>query len=69
MCGIAGILSPDKRELITRMTTTLSHRGPDSIGYFNDGAIALGHTRLSIIDLEGGATAIRRIALCRARHF
>ncbi|MGH8610514.1 MAG: hypothetical protein ACREYF_00310 [Gammaproteobacteria bacterium] len=40
------------------MTETLSHRGPDSIGYFNDGAIALGHTRLSIIDLEGGKQPI-----------
>ncbi|MGH8601804.1 MAG: asparagine synthase (glutamine-hydrolyzing) [Gammaproteobacteria bacterium] len=58
MCGIAGILSPDKRGVITRMTETLSHRGPDSIGYFNDGAIALGHTRLSIIDLEGGKQPI-----------
>lgn len=58
MCGIAGILSPDKRGVITRMTETLSHRGPDSSGYFNDGAIALGHTRLSIIDLEGGKQPI-----------
>ena len=58
MCGIAGILSPDKRGVITRMTETLSHRGPDSMGYFNDGAIALGHTRLSIIDLEGGKQPI-----------
>ncbi|MGH8658990.1 MAG: hypothetical protein ACREV4_11095 [Gammaproteobacteria bacterium] len=40
------------------MTETLSHRCPDSIGYFNDGAIVLGHTRLSIIDLEGGKQPI-----------
>jgi asparagine synthase (glutamine-hydrolysing) len=39
------------------MTRTLSHRGPDGEGYFIDvpGGAGLGHRRLSIIDLEGGA--------------
>ncbi|MFO0729271.1 MAG: asparagine synthase (glutamine-hydrolyzing) [Myxococcota bacterium] len=61
MCGIAGIAGPPgqpiARELLERMTRTLSHRGPDGEGYFFDvpGGAALGHRRLSIIDLEGGA--------------
>jgi len=37
------------------MTETLAHRGPDGQGLFCRGCVALGHRRLSIIDLEGGA--------------
>jgi asparagine synthase (glutamine-hydrolysing) len=40
------------------MTEALQHRGPDGIGYHNDLIAALGHTRLSIIDLEGGKQPI-----------
>ena len=36
------------------MTDVLVHRGPDGVGYFEDAAAALGHRRLSIIDIEGG---------------
>lgn len=60
MCGIAGIvaLAPPSprasREAIERMTRALGHRGPDQSGVFVDRAVALGHTRLSIIDLAGG---------------
>lgn len=57
MCGIAGIVqrsgSPDLAAL-ERMQAKLAHRGPDSDGRFVDGAVALAHTRLSIIDLAGG---------------
>ena len=53
MCGIAGIQSsttvPDA-DLLLRMMTTLSHRGPDGSGYYRDETVALGHTRLAIID-------------------
>jgi len=59
MCGIAGILltqAADPRRLaaIDAMTTTLNHRGPDGKGIWvdRDGGIALGHRRLSIIDLS-----------------
>lgn len=56
MCGIAGIAFSRGRtvppELIQRMTDTLRHRGPDDSGTFLDDAIALGHRRLSIIDLS-----------------
>ena len=37
------------------MTTTLAHRGPDGEGFLIDGPAALGHRRLSIIDLAGGS--------------
>jgi asparagine synthase (glutamine-hydrolysing) len=37
------------------MTTQLQHRGPDGAGYYSDEQAALGHRRLSIIDLAGGS--------------
>jgi len=37
------------------MTAALAHRGPDGEGWWTDGEAALGHRRLAIIDLEGGA--------------
>jgi len=59
MCGLVGFVDtrderkPDK-ELLSRMTDKLVHRGPDSAGYFVDHSVALGFRRLSIIDLESG---------------
>jgi asparagine synthase (glutamine-hydrolysing) len=58
MCGIAGILSPDKRDVISKMTEVLAHRGPDENGYYYDDFISLGHRRLSIIDLVNGQQPI-----------
>jgi asparagine synthase (glutamine-hydrolysing) len=63
MCGIAGLLdfmslSSSSRELIQKMTGTLHHRGPDERGYYIDDCVALGHARLSIIDLSGGQQPI-----------
>lgn len=58
MCGIAGILSFDPAKLtserLARMTDALAHRGPDGEGHWLDpsAGIALGHRRLSIIDLS-----------------
>src|SRR5262249_57620352 len=58
MCGLSGFLSLDQRradpDLVRRMTATLRHRGPDEEGYFVEGPIALGHRRLTIIDLATG---------------
>jgi asparagine synthase (glutamine-hydrolysing) len=60
MCGINTILrkdgSPAEREDITRMCSAISHRGPDGAGYalLDGGALAFGHVRLSIIDLQEG---------------
>ena len=56
MCGIAGILggANAEAETVTRMTRALAHRGPDDEGIWvdRDAGIALGHRRLSIIDLS-----------------
>lgn len=61
MCGIAGIFSfksrePVNRGLVERMTTSLSHRGPDGEGFFfsSDQTLGFGHRRLAIIDLATG---------------
>jgi asparagine synthase (glutamine-hydrolysing) len=62
MCGICGIFdfkgAPVDRDLLARMTSTIRHRGPDGEGFYVQGPIGLGHRRLSIIDLEGGAQPI-----------
>ncbi|MEL7447875.1 MAG: asparagine synthase (glutamine-hydrolyzing) [Pseudomonadota bacterium] len=58
MCGIAGILSSQHQSVIHPMTEALTHRGPDGEGYYSDDAIALGHRRLSIVDVEGGRQPI-----------
>ena len=58
MCGIAGVLSASGRDAIVAMTDALAHRGPDGTGYYHDDMIALGHRRLSIIDLATGAQPI-----------
>jgi asparagine synthase (glutamine-hydrolysing) len=61
MCGIAGVLARDPRRdvgpLIDRLTQALAHRGPDGSGtqFLGGRAAALGHRRLSILDLECGA--------------
>ncbi len=57
MCGIVGSFgppAPDAESWIRGMTATLRHRGPDDSGVWTDlqAGIALGHTRLSIIDLS-----------------
>ncbi|TSC95205.1 MAG: asparagine synthase (glutamine-hydrolysing) [Parcubacteria group bacterium Licking1014_1] len=56
MCGIAGIYNlkrkPADAFLIQKMTDSLEHRGPDDAGIYLDGNVALGHRRLSIIDLS-----------------
>jgi len=57
MCGIAGIINIDsnpERLLLEEMCRIMTHRGPDGEGYYIDGPVALGHRRLSIIDIEGG---------------
>jgi asparagine synthase (glutamine-hydrolysing) len=59
MCGICGVFTLNgtavDRALVRQMSATLAHRGPDGSGTFVSGPIGLGHRRLSIIDLEGGA--------------
>lgn len=59
MCGIAGIIGPNRdrvRDATARMTAAIAHRGPDADGVevrpFGDGWVGLGHRRLSILDLS-----------------
>ena len=57
MCGIAGFVSSDfdvdrSAKLIGRMAHSLNHRGPDYVGTLVKAPVALGHARLSIIDLR-----------------
>jgi asparagine synthase (glutamine-hydrolysing) len=58
MCGICGVIdwtaSGEANALVSRMTPTMTHRGPDDAGYLSNGPLAIGMRRLSIIDLEGG---------------
>ncbi len=57
MCGITGFVDwrePPSVETLKRMVLTLRHRGPDGFGLRVDGPAALGHSRLSIIDLSTG---------------
>ena len=64
MCGIAGFfIHQSNREnapqLIDSMAATLQHRGPDGWGTYLSPEIALGHTRLSIVDLNCGQQPMR----------
>lgn len=58
MCGIAGFLNtagaPADARLVQRMASIIAHRGPDASGFHVRGEVALGHRRLSIIDLATG---------------
>jgi len=64
MCGIAGYLRlseapstgarPAELPDLERMTRVLTHRGPDSEGFFRDPGVGLGMRRLRVIDLETG---------------
>jgi asparagine synthase (glutamine-hydrolysing) len=58
MCGITGIVATSGLDSIKSMNAALVHRGPDGDGYFVGEGLALGHRRLSIIDLEGGRQPI-----------
>lgn len=58
MCGISGFFVQDnflEYDDLVKMTEVLAHRGPDAAGYFSNHQVALGHRRLSIIDLSPAA--------------
>lgn len=56
MCGISGIIGiPNNHQMIEAMCSAMQHRGPDATGTFVENDVALGHVRLSIIDLSNGA--------------
>lgn len=56
MCGVAGFINfnnePASPVLLQKMTDSIAHRGPDGEGQWIEGAVAIGHRRLSIIDLS-----------------
>lgn len=56
MCGICGFTQATENDMPTlkAMCDIMAHRGPDGEGQYLDDGIALGHRRLSLIDLEGG---------------
>src|SRR5262245_7911442 len=58
MCGICGYFGAVEDGLLESMTASLSHRGPDSAGYFRADEAGLGHRRLSVIDVAGGRQPI-----------
>src|SRR3984893_5376636 len=57
MCGIAGFVGFGGRADLEAMTAALAHRGPDGSGTWisPERPVFLGHRRLSILDIEGGA--------------
>lgn len=56
MCGFVGYINKkdNKEETLQKMTKAISHRGPDDENLYLDEYSAIGHRRLSIIDLKGG---------------
>lgn len=62
MCGIAGFVpingKMESRNNVTvsSMTFMLKHRGPDSVGFYNDDFVSLGNTRLSVQDISSNAS-------------
>lgn len=57
MCGIAGVFGvcSGRDQVLSRMLQAMEHRGPDAEGSYYDNNLALGHRRLSIIDLSASA--------------
>ena len=72
MCGITGLLSGRQGgqpgDAVSRMNSAIVHRGPDSSGIWQDEqcGVALGHQRLSIVDLSpaGHQPFVALWALC-----
>ena len=59
MCGFVGFINhkdtKKSKQIIKEMCDLIAHRGPDGEGYYVNQNIALGHRRLSIVDIKGGA--------------
>ena len=60
MCGVCGFTGQvvDQDKTLKEMTDVITHRGPDSAGYYQSDEISMGFRRLSIIDLEEGSQPI-----------
>ena len=73
MCGICGFVGIEQEGLLEEMTAALTHRGPDSAGYFRRGDVGLGHRRLSIIDVAAAVVRCANISkagwrICGPQH-
>ncbi|WP_292678862.1 MULTISPECIES: asparagine synthase (glutamine-hydrolyzing) [unclassified Microbacterium] len=55
ICGVRDVKTPPNVDDVRPMVGVLSHRGPDSSGFHVSGDVTLGHARLSIVDVAGGA--------------
>jgi len=63
MCAIAGVIGiPFNEDIWDKMLSTMKRRGPDGRGVYHHGCCALLHSRLAIIDPDGGAQPMQ---LCR----
>lgn len=54
MCGICGFVGTNEPKTLSRMVSTLTHRGPDSEGLWEGHNVSFGMRRLSIVDIETG---------------
>ncbi|HEY3473514.1 MAG TPA: hypothetical protein VGK56_02830, partial [Anaerolineales bacterium] len=54
MCGIAGVFQQPASQIVETMVSRISHRGPDGQGVVEIPKGTFGHTRLAILDVEGG---------------
>jgi len=57
VCGVFGVLdanNQNKKKIVLNALSRLNHRGPDEWGVYLNKFVGLGHTRLSIIDIEDG---------------
>ncbi len=60
MCGIVGIVG-EPPGLLLPMIRQLAHRGPNDAALHEEPGVALGMTRLAIIDIKGGHQPSRRV--------
>ncbi len=60
MCGFCGFTGEleNREQVLREMAEVITHRGPDSEGYYLDDGVAMAFRRLSIIDLESGSQPI-----------
>ncbi|DAC10103.1 MAG TPA: asparagine synthetase B, partial [Candidatus Poseidoniales archaeon] len=58
MCGLGGMLGAPDEAVLHRMNRLQHHRGPDGQGVWMDERVGLAHTRLAILDLDGGPQPI-----------
>jgi asparagine synthase (glutamine-hydrolysing) len=60
MCGIAGVYQAQTKRPVQRMMARIKHRGPDGDGISLTENATLGHARLAILDVAGGAQPLHR---------